>query len=159
MDTLFSMRIDLPDEASTITYGAHFSKIVAPGMRIYLSGELGSGKTAFVRAVLRALGVTGPVKSPTYNLIEVYVISRLNLYHFDFYRFEKADEWMDVGFRDLLSETNVCFVEWPEKAGDSLPLPDIFIRLIVDGDGRSMTLTAHSPLGKRQLQQLYGHIK
>lgn len=159
MGTLFSVDVELPDEDSTISHGASFSKIVTPGMRIYLRGDLGAGKTAFVRSVLRALGVTGPIKSPTYNLIEVYVVSRLNLYHFDFYRFDNENEWEEAGFREMLSDTNVCFVEWPENAGTTLPVPDIEIQLTVKGEGRMMTLSALTPLGERQLQQFYDTIR
>ena len=103
---------------------------------IYLSGELGSGKTTLVRGLLRALGYEGRVKSPTYTLVELYSVSRLNLYHFDFYRFKNRAEWLSSGFRDYFNPESVCVVEWPERAGDLLPPADLGIRLEISGLGR-----------------------
>src|SRR3990170_1571039 len=92
------LRLHLPDEAATMRLGQTLAQSLVPGIRLYLKGELGSGKTTLVRATLRALGVTGPIKSPTYALVELYVVSRLHLYHFDFYRFRDPLEWRDAGF-------------------------------------------------------------
>ena len=124
------LQIDLPDEAATLALGALIARGLQPGVNIYLSGELGAGKTTFVRGLLRELGFEGRVKSPTYALVELYVISRLNLYHFDFYRFRDPEEWHEAGFRDLFSPSNICLVEWQEKARDLLPTADLSITLI-----------------------------
>src|SRR5207249_2706923 len=97
----------------------------APGRVLHLSGELGSGKTTLVRGLLRALGVQGPVKSPTYAWVEPYSVSRLDLYHFDFYRFDKKTEWLSSGLREYFRPDAVCIVEWPERAGSVLPSPDL----------------------------------
>ena len=121
MNATENLQIDLPDEAATLALGALVARGLQPGLNIYLSGELGAGKTTFVRGLLRELGFEGRVKSPTYALVELYVISRLNLYHFDFYRFRDPEEWHEAGFRDLFSASNICLVEWPEKARDLLP--------------------------------------
>ncbi len=123
-------------------------------MIIYLSGELGSGKTTMVRALLRARGVSGRIKSPTFTLVEVYPISKLNFYHFDFYRFDKPDEWLSAGFREYFRPDAVCLIEWPEKAGDSLPSPDIRIRLRYAADARIAEILAPTAQGQRCLSQL-----
>lgn len=123
-------------------------------MRIYLSGELGSGKTTLARALLKALGYAGRVKSPSYTLLEPYVISSLYLYHFDFYRFRQAEEWADAGFRELFDASAVCLVEWPENAAELLPEPDIRIRLSVAGAGRDAELEACTETGARCVSAL-----
>jgi len=92
--------VGLADEPATQRLGAALAAGIAPGRVLHLSGELGAGKTTLVRGLLRELGHTGRVKSPTYPLVELYVVSRLNLYHFDFYRFKDPTEWIDAGFRD-----------------------------------------------------------
>jgi tRNA threonylcarbamoyladenosine biosynthesis protein TsaE len=137
----------LADEAATEAFGAELAPVLVPGLVVTLSGDLGAGKTALVRAVLRALGYAGKVKSPTYALVEIYAISSLYLYHFDFYRFNDPDEWHEAGFREYFNPQSVCFVEWPEKAGGLLPAADIAIRLRVEGTGRRIELEAGSEKG------------
>ena len=121
---------------------------------LHLRGDLGSGKTTVVRGLLRALGCAGRVKSPTYTLVELYTISSLNLYHFDFYRFKDRDEWLNSGFRDYFNPGSVCVVEWPERAGDLLPPPDLEIRLEFEGAGRAASLRAHSDAGRSWLSSV-----
>jgi tRNA threonylcarbamoyladenosine biosynthesis protein TsaE len=107
------------------------------------------------RGLLRGLGFLGRVKSPTYTLVELYVVSKLNLYHFDFYRFSEPEEWQEAGFRDLFNQTNVCLVEWPEKAGELLPPPDLKISLnSTHGEGREAKIVAMSPNGQAMLARL-----
>ena len=122
-------------------------------MRMYFRGELGSGKTTLIRGILRALGTREKVKSPTYTLVELYVTSRLNLYHFDFYRFLDESEFADAGLADYFQGKGVCLVEWPERAGDALPQPDLEFTLAYSdsGSGRAITAHAHGPAGKRCL--------
>ncbi len=141
----------LADEAATGAFGAELASVLVSGLVVTLSGDLGAGKTALVRAVLRALGHAGKVKSPTYALVEIYAISSLYLYHFDFYRFNDPDEWHEAGFREYFNPHSVCFVEWPEKAGGLLPAADIAIRLRIEGTGREIALEAGSEKGKRCL--------
>ncbi|HSQ04081.1 MAG TPA: tRNA (adenosine(37)-N6)-threonylcarbamoyltransferase complex ATPase subunit type 1 TsaE, partial [Burkholderiales bacterium] len=93
-------------------------------MVVYLTGELGAGKTTLVRGILRDLGFPGRVKSPTFSLVEVYEVSSLYLYHFDFYRFTKGSEWRESGLGEHFNPESVCLVEWPEKA-TGLPGPDL----------------------------------
>ena len=149
----------LPDEAATLALGATLAAMlqcqVAPGALIYLSGDLGAGKTTLSRGLLRGLGFAGRVKSPTYTLVELYVVSRLNLYHFDFYRFGEPEEWQEAGFRDLFNETNICLVEWPEKAGELLPPPDLKITLNSTlAQGREARIEAASLRGRQILSVL-----
>ncbi len=144
----------LPDEAATLAFGAALAQALAPGLTIYLDGELGAGKTTLVRGVLRGLGYAGKVKSPTYTLVELYTVSSLYLYHFDFYRFADPREWVDAGFREHFNPDTVCFVEWPEKAGEFLPIPDVRIALSVVDEGRSLQIKAESEAGKKCLARL-----
>ena len=123
-------------------------------MVIWLVGDLGAGKTALTRAVLRALGHSGPVKSPTYTLVEVYVVSSLYWYHFDFYRFNYPEEFDDAGLGEYFRDDAVCLVEWPEKAAGYLPPPDLTLDFRFSGDGRVLELVATGEKGKRCLKSL-----
>lgn len=143
---------ELPDENATLAMGARLAKALQPGMVIYLHGDLGAGKTTLVRGLLHGLGHIGKVKSPTYTLVEPYVISGLDLYHFDLYRFVDPEEWESSGFRDYFNAQSVCFVEWPEKAGSLLPEPDLDIRLEPQGQGRKGAMTANTDAGMRSLE-------
>ncbi|MGE5337911.1 MAG: tRNA (adenosine(37)-N6)-threonylcarbamoyltransferase complex ATPase subunit type 1 TsaE [Gemmatimonadota bacterium] len=146
--------VHLADEEETARLGAALAHAIerqraaieANGLVIGLTGDLGAGKTSLVRGVLRALGVTGPVKSPTFALLEPYVVSSLDFYHFDFYRFADPDEFAAVGFRELFGAGSVCAIEWPERAGD-LPTPDLALTLRVEEPGRRVQIAAHSELG------------
>ena len=148
----------LADEAATLALGAKLAYALQKsdsGALIYLSGDLGAGKTTLSRGLLRGLGFSGRVKSPTYTLVELYVVSKLNLYHFDFYRFGEPEEWQEAGFRDLFNETNICLVEWPEKAGELLPLSDLKITLkSTPNDTREANIAAVSPRGQTMLAML-----
>jgi tRNA threonylcarbamoyladenosine biosynthesis protein TsaE len=144
----------LAAEADTLALGVALAQGLRPGMVIYLSGDLGAGKTTLARGVLRGLGITERVKSPTFTLLELYTISSLYLYHFDFYRFNRSDDWADAGFREYFNSESVCLVEWPEKAGGQLPAPDVKIEMEVDGSGRSVTISAHTEAGNNCLKRL-----
>lgn len=147
--------LHLPDEAATQALGQALAPLVQGGMVVFLEGDLGSGKTTLVRALLRRLGHTGPVKSPTYTLVEVYKLSSLYLYHFDFYRFNHPDEFLDAGLDEYFRQGALCFVEWPEKAGTYLPPPDLRVVFSQDGEGgRTVVLQPGSEEGKRCVKQL-----
>ena len=123
-------------------------------MVVYLEGDLGAGKTCLARGILRGLGYPGRVKSPTYTLVELYKTSRLYLYHFDFYRLEDPHAWIDAGFREYFDEEAACLVEWPERAGSTLPGPDLEIRLEIRPYGREAVLRACTEAGGRCLSAL-----
>jgi tRNA threonylcarbamoyladenosine biosynthesis protein TsaE len=145
--------LSLPGEAETLRLGGALAEEQdLRGLVLHLSGELGSGKTTLVRGLLRDLGFAGRAKSPTYALVEPYALSRLHLYHFDFYRFKDPSEWLNSGFREHFNGETLCVVEWPERAGDLLPLADLEIRLSYSEPGRSAELASHSPRGERWLQ-------
>jgi len=146
--------LKLPDAAATARLGAAAAKGIAPGRVLHLSGELGTGKTTLVRGLLRALGVQGPVKSPTYAWVEPYSISSLDLYHFDFYRFDKKTEWLSSGLREYFTPDSVCVVEWPERAGAGLPPPDLAVRLSYERGARRAAVEAHSAEGEAWLASL-----
>lgn len=115
---------------------------------IELHGELGAGKTTLVRHILRALGVQGRIKSPTYAVVEPYEVAGLPIWHFDFYRFSDPREWEDAGFRDLFASPGLKLAEWPENAGALLPRADLVVRIEVrEDDSRAVTLTAQTPTG------------
>ena len=144
----------LRDEDATLAFGAELARALVAGLTIYLIGDLGAGKTTLVRGVLRSLGYSGKVKSPTYTLLELYTISSLYLYHFDFYRFADPQEWVDAGFREYFNADSVCIVEWPEKAGEFLPTADLRIELEVQQSGRSLQVHAETEAGKQCLARL-----
>ena len=141
------LKATLEEENDTLDLGATLAPCLAPGLTIYLRGELGAGKTTLVRGIVRALGHPGTVRSPTYALVEVYELSRLHLHHFDFYRFHDPREWTDAGFRESFGGNTVTLVEWPERAGKLLPAPDVEITLTPSGDGRTASFTTRSPRG------------
>ncbi len=119
---------------------------------ITLHGDLGAGKTTLVRHLLRALGVQGRVKSPTYAVVEPYELPALNIWHFDFYRFSDPREWEDAGFRDIFASPGLKLAEWPQNAGGLLPTPDLAIHLdTMHDDSRTATLTAATATGQRLL--------
>ncbi len=145
---------ELPDEAATQSVGERLAPALQPGMVVFLEGDLGVGKTTLSRALIRALGHAGAVKSPTYSLVEVYVISSLYLYHFDFYRFESPEEFLDAGFDEYFNDTALCLVEWPERAQGCLPPADLRLRLYHAGVGRVLEAVADSPKGQACLDAL-----
>ena len=113
---------------------------------IALHGELGAGKTTLVRHLLHALGVEGRIKSPTYAVVEPYTAGDLAIWHFDFYRFADPDEWVEAGFRDIFASEGLKLVEWPEKAGKHLPVPDLVIEIAVLPEGtRAVQLHSLTP--------------
>jgi tRNA threonylcarbamoyladenosine biosynthesis protein TsaE len=144
----------LPDTEATERLGAALAAGVAPGRVLHLKGELGSGKTTLARGLLQGLGFRGRVKSPTYPLVEPYELPSLHFYHFDFYRLRDASEWLSSGFREYFNPEAFCVVEWPERAGATLPPPDLEILLEHAGEGRRAHLQAFTPAGEAWLSSL-----
>ena len=149
------------DEAATRVFAQTLARRPALGdALIELKGDLGAGKTTFVRHLLGAMGVTGRIKSPTYAVVEAYTLgpsasiaSSLNIWHLDFFRFNDPDEWEEAGLRDIFGGPGLKLVEWPEKAGDHLPEPDLLIAIeLLPDESRAVTLTAQTAIGKALLE-------
>lgn len=148
----------LHDEAGTAALGASLARALAPGLAIYLHGDLGAGKTALTRAMLHAAGYEGHVKSPTYTLAEPYTVRlgdrTVEIIHFDLYRLASPEEFLDAGFREHFNENTICVIEWPEKAAGVLPAPDIKVHLSISGDGRDIELQGLTDQGSQCLDRL-----
>jgi len=151
---IFDSNYDLKDESETLRLAEKMSVFLRPNMNLYLKGELGAGKTTFVRGLLRGLGYQDKVKSPTYTLVEPYNLERFTIYHFDLYRFKDEYEWDDAGFREYFNNKSVCLVEWPEKAGHILPQPDISIELSHESFGRHIHLVSFTSIGTECLKAI-----
>ena len=151
---MFDSNYDLKDESETLRLAESMASHLFPGMNLYLKGELGSGKTTFVRGALRGLGYQDKVKSPTYTLVEPYSLEKFTIYHFDLYRFKDETEWDDAGFREYFNNTSICLVEWPEKVGHILPKPDISIELSHAPHGRHLHLISYTSIGTECLKAI-----
>ncbi|CAG1008022.1 tRNA threonylcarbamoyladenosine biosynthesis protein TsaE [Burkholderiales bacterium] len=151
-----TFRTHLPDAAATEAAGRALARGLAGGMLVTLSGELGAGKTTLARGVLRGLGWEGPVKSPSYTLLEHYPLSSLYLYHFDFYRFADPQEWETVGAAEAFTPRSVGLVEWPERVAGFLPPADLEVHLLpaTGGDGRTLELAATTTAGERCVSEI-----
>jgi tRNA threonylcarbamoyladenosine biosynthesis protein TsaE len=145
----------LTDENATLRAGAALAQVCASGAVVWLCGTLGAGKTTLSRGWLQALGHCGAVKSPTYTLVEPYTLPCGSVYHFDLYRVNDPEELELMGIRDYFSSAHLCLIEWPEKAGDLLPTPDLSITLAADGaEGRLLTIDAYSVRAQQWLDML-----
>jgi tRNA threonylcarbamoyladenosine biosynthesis protein TsaE len=141
-----------PDESACASYAQRLAALPAlwPSTFIALDGPLGAGKTTFVRHLLRALGVQGRIKSPTFAVLEPYEVAGRAVAHFDFYRFDDPREWDDAGFRDTFAAPGLKLVEWPDKAAPVLPVPDLRLQIEPDSardDARRVTVHAMTPHG------------
>lgn len=139
MPILETRQLNWPDEEHTAASAALLAG--RPGLNnatVALYGDLGAGKTTFVRHLLRALGVVGTIKSPSYSVMEVYDLPALRACHFDFYRFNDPQEWEDAGFREVFADPGLKLVEWPDKALGLMPEPDLSITLRVIAAGHSV---------------------
>jgi tRNA threonylcarbamoyladenosine biosynthesis protein TsaE len=142
------------DEPALTALAARLAAHVRDGGVIYLSGELGAGKSTFARALLGALGVRSRIKSPTYSLIETYFIDRLAVHHLDLYRIADPGELEWLGLADLVAEPYLLLVEWPERAGAALPPPDLTVQLVHADAVRDVVLRASSTRGAEWLSRL-----
>lgn len=148
------MMIRVDTEREMEAFGRRLAAAVGPGAVIHLCGPLGAGKTTLVRGMLRALGHRGPVKSPTYTLVESYSTDRLTLHHFDLYRVADPEELELIGMRDYLENDAACLVEWPERGPGVAPPADLCIEIAYAGSARDVRCTARSEAGRAMLQQV-----
>jgi tRNA threonylcarbamoyladenosine biosynthesis protein TsaE len=136
--------IALPDTAATEALGASLAPALRHGGLVTLGGDLGAGKTTLVRALLRAMGHAGPVRSPTYAIVESYRIEDLDIYHLDLYRLADPGELEFIGLRDWLVPSNLILIEWPERGEGFLPTADLHVQLGHEGDGRVAIVTGRT---------------
>jgi tRNA threonylcarbamoyladenosine biosynthesis protein TsaE len=127
--------------------GERLGRACARGGIVYLAGELGTGKTTLARAMLRALGHGGPVRSPTFTLLEPYRCGDLRVVHLDLYRLGDPEELELIGLRDYLDPGVLCLIEWPERGAGHLPAPDLQVHIRFRGGGRELALDACTPRG------------
>lgn len=133
-------RLALPGPEATERLGACMAATRPTPAIVYLDGDLGAGKTTLARAMLRGLGVQGPVRSPTYTLVERYPLAHGEAVHMDLYRLADPGELDFLGLDDLHAEAGLWLVEWPERGAGVLPACDLMVRLAVDGAGRQARL-------------------
>jgi tRNA threonylcarbamoyladenosine biosynthesis protein TsaE len=148
------LRFDLPNEAATIALAQDLAPALLDGGVVYLRGELGAGKTTFARALLRAMGVGERVKSPTYSLLERYVVNGRDAFHLDLYRIADAGELEWLGLDELDAPGTIVLVEWPERGRGALPKPDLEITLEHEGQGRRASLDAASVRGGHWMENV-----
>ena len=150
------MRIRLIGEQAQDAFGRRMASRLRSPCIIYLDGDLGTGKTTLVRGLLRGLGHTGTVRSPTYTLLEPYELGPMMVFHLDLYRLGDPDELEFLGLRDLLERDAVLCVEWPGRGAGVLPPADLEIGLDYEPAGRSLDLRAYSAQGERLIQPKNG---
>jgi tRNA threonylcarbamoyladenosine biosynthesis protein TsaE len=151
------LAFDLPDSGATEALGVALASSfpgVDVGAIVYLRGELGSGKTTCARALLHALGVTAPVRSPTYTLVDTYSAAALTCVHVDLYRVQSTNEVEELGLRDMTGPGSLMLIEWPEKGGIAVPHADLLLQLVYKGDARSAALGAVTATGRTWLAKL-----
>ena len=165
------LAFDLPDSAATEDLGAALARAfpgagagaspgpgadasAGPGAIVHLRGDLGSGKTTCARSLLHALGVTAPVRSPTYTLVDTYSVSRLTCVHVDLYRVQTTVEVEELGLRDMTGPGYLMLIEWPEKGGAAVPRADLHLQLLYAGVARAARLNASSEVGAAWLDKL-----
>lgn len=146
--------LSLSDETATLELATMLARVTPPyAMTIALSGDLGAGKTTFSRGFIQASGYTEKVKSPTYSLVESYLLSSGIIHHFDLYRVSEPQELEWMGIRDYFNGQAICLIEWPEKGISVLPEPDLELHFIYQGKKREVELMAHSSQGVDSLRR------
>jgi tRNA threonylcarbamoyladenosine biosynthesis protein TsaE len=146
--------IDLPNERASEQLAERLSGSLSAPLILTFSGVIGAGKTTFIRAMLRALGVSTAVKSPTFSLVESYQTDHLLVHHFDLYRIHDESELEYIGFRDYFAESTVCCIEWPERISHFFGKVDMAFTFDLKGDGRELHAEALSPEGTTILSTL-----
>ena len=144
----------LLNEPATVELGRQIAEVITPPLTLFLSGELGAGKTTFSRGFIQELGHNGAVKSPTYTLVEPYELDIATVYHFDLYRVMDPEELEFMGIRDYFSDDSLCIVEWPDRGQGLLPQADININIHYVDKGREVVMEANTPKGEALIKQL-----
>lgn len=144
----------LDNEDDTVEIGSKIAKLVSVPFTLYLTGDLGAGKTTLSRGLIQSLGHKGAVKSPTYTLVEPYELDGIEVYHFDLYRLHDPEELEFMGIRDYFSDKSLCIVEWPDRGHGLLPKADIHLHLKYVNTGRELDIEAKSEQGKVLLERL-----
>jgi tRNA threonylcarbamoyladenosine biosynthesis protein TsaE len=154
----FEFEMTLHDSEATDAMGAAlagtFPGAADRSAALYLKGDLGAGKTTCVRSLLRTLGVTGLIRSPTYTLVETYPLDTLTCVHVDLYRLQGPIEVAELGLRDFMSPGCLFLIEWPEKGADALPVADLELSLTYATSGRLCAVRAPTALGAAWLRNL-----
>lgn len=153
MRTIGSVEILLEDETDTERLGRALADVLPHRALIFLSGPLGAGKTTLIRALLRSIGHNGPVKSPTYSLVEPYEVEGQHIFHLDLYRLANPDELEFVGLRDYLEDA-LCLIEWPERGVGMLPQADLEVVMEYENSMRRVYLNAGTSKGMSILNHL-----
>lgn len=150
----------LQDEAALQRLALAFARCLRAPLVIYLQGDLGAGKTTFARALIQGVGYPGRVKSPTYGLLESYQAGGFDFLHLDLYRIENPAELEYLAISDQFTENGILLIEWPEKALDALPAPDLFMKFRETDGNRSMECEVRSTHGMAVIERLEtGKIK
>jgi tRNA threonylcarbamoyladenosine biosynthesis protein TsaE len=145
----------LNDLSSTAKLASAIAASIVPNFVVTLTGNLGAGKTTLTREILKAMGVKGSIKSPTFTLVEPYQVNGTKLFHFDLYRFNDPEEWFDAGFDEYFGWSEICFIEWAEKAQALIPKVDWSILININQDNiRNLTITTQSDIGEKCLKNL-----
>ena len=148
---VFACQYDMLDEPSMQKIAARLASCLTAPLLLTFKGDLGTGKTTFIRAMLRALGITGSIKSPTFSLLESYTYQHWSIHHVDLYRLQDELELEYLGFRDFLSDDAICCIEWPERASFCLEMADISCSFSMKGSGRRLECHALTTTGKHVL--------
>lgn len=138
---------DVFGEEAMLEFGQRLAEFFKEGAVVYLDGDLGMGKTTLVRGMLRGLGYEGPVKSPTYTIVEPYDVSGLDVYHFDLYRVTDPEELEYIGIRDYFSANTLSFIEWADMGRGVLPEADVIIHIGLVKSGREVVVESVSSKG------------
>jgi tRNA threonylcarbamoyladenosine biosynthesis protein TsaE len=147
------LECSLANEAETVALGQMLSSVISVPLVIYLFGDLGAGKTTFVRGLLQGLGHQGAVKSPTYTLVEPYELKGQSVYHFDLYRLADPEELEFIGIREYQDEDALLIFEWPDKGAGMIPEADLVLEMKYQGEARRAEFSfSHSPAAQ-QLEQ------
>ncbi len=147
-------RVELSSPEAMEALGARLARESGPGLTVYLSGDLGAGKTTLVRGFLRGLGYQGPVRSPTFTLVEPYTLEGRRVYHFDLYRLSDPEELEFLGIRDYLDPDSMRLIEWPQRGLGLIPEPDLIVNIAYSSHGRRLEWTSGSERGTRLIRRI-----